>query len=282
MDQKRKYFTIGNVFGEGFNLYFKNIIKFCLPSFVCFLPVGFLFYKYFTILEFGINGVVDISYPGLYIILMMIIGIIVLWLILIEFKLASNAYLDKDENLTDILKKTIRRFFPFLGMNIVLIHGIWLGALLLIVPGIILLFGWCLAQVVFILEDEKAMKSLKRSWNLTKGFKGKLFLLYILAIIALYIALVIIFLIIAGSFYVILAGLEGSQISNIIGSPFVYPMVLVFLYTLMVPLYTSFMTIIYYNIKKEKEGFETEHLAGSFLNGRDSPPEAEFRQAGED
>ena len=282
MGQNRKYFTIGNVFGEGFNLYFGNILKFCLPAFIAFIPVGLLYYMLF---DFGMSGIAESSYSlSLFSLLGMIIGLIVLWLIMVEFKLVSNAYLDKDESLADILKKTIRRYFPFWGMNIVLILGIWLGALLLVIPGFILAFGWCLAQVVFVLEDEKAIKSLKRSWNLTKGFKGKLFLYYLLAIVALYIAVIIITLITMGSLSGILAGFADSQNSNITGNSFILPMVIgmVTMYTLLFPLYTSFMVVIYYNIIKEREGFETEHLADSFLNGSNSTPEVEFKQAGED
>jgi uncharacterized membrane protein len=53
--------------------------------------------------------------------------------------------------------------------------GIVLGTLLLIVPGVILAFGWSMAPFYVIDAGLGPMSALRMSWGATKGQKGKLF-----------------------------------------------------------------------------------------------------------
>ena len=267
MRKKNKYITVDKIFGESFTLYFKNIISLFIPSALIFSIFGLFFYQYFSYIMnsdeteiFGSSGII------FYFMAMFAIGIAMYIFFYIEIELASNAYRDIESNYREIISKSLRRFFPFLGMNILFSLGVSLAAILLIIPAYILMLGWCVAQVIFIIENERAIKSLKRSWNLTKGNKGKIFLLFLLIIAALYFVILIVSLIFLG----ISAGFQGNfarlQSQDFIknGSLIMAGLMILF-YSLLFPLFTVFLTVIYYNLKKDKEGYETELLAEEFM-----------------
>lgn len=76
------------------------------------------------------------------------------------------------ERLFDGYKDFVRVFLMEFLMGL----AIAIGLILLIVPGIIIAIGLCMAP--YILKDDKeisAMDALKKSWELTKGHKSKLF-----------------------------------------------------------------------------------------------------------
>jgi uncharacterized membrane protein len=69
------------------------------------------------------------------------------------------------------------RFVPLLGATVLMFFVVFLGYLLLIVPGIILAIGLSLAQFYVVDAEQGPVEALKSSWEATKGHKGNLFLL---------------------------------------------------------------------------------------------------------
>jgi uncharacterized membrane protein len=69
----------------------------------------------------------------------------------------------------------IDRFFSLLGMTIVSVLLIWIGLLLLVVPGIILALGLCLGQIYCVDARTGPIESLRASWDAMNGQKGKMF-----------------------------------------------------------------------------------------------------------
>jgi hypothetical protein len=83
-------------------------------------------------------------------------------------------------NLTESLQVGFRRFFPIIGLAIVMYFLIMLGTMLLIVPGLILLTMWFVATPVCVVETLGPIKSMRRSSQLTKGHRWKIFGLILL------------------------------------------------------------------------------------------------------
>lgn len=82
---------------------------------------------------------------------------------------------------TDGLFKTaLSRFWPMLGLAILIFLGVALGCLLLIVPGVILGLAWSVAMPSVVLEDRGVFASFGRSAALTRGKRWSIFLLYFL------------------------------------------------------------------------------------------------------
>jgi hypothetical protein len=83
-------------------------------------------------------------------------------------------------NLAESLQVGFRRFFPIIGLAIVMYFLIMLGTMLLIVPGLILLTMWFVATPVCVVETLGPIKSMRRSSQLTKGHRWKIFGLILL------------------------------------------------------------------------------------------------------
>ncbi len=69
--------------------------------------------------------------------------------------------------------------------------GIGIGLVLLIVPGIILALMWSLTIPVAVLEDKGLRDATSRSAELTKGNRGRIFMIYFLFIVLMYIVILL-------------------------------------------------------------------------------------------
>src|SRR6266403_4211428 len=69
--------------------------------------------------------------------------------------------------------------------------GVGIGFILLIVPGIILALMWALTIPVAVLEDKGLRDSTSRSAELTKGSRGRIFMVYFLFLVLTYIVYIL-------------------------------------------------------------------------------------------
>ncbi|WP_271083559.1 hypothetical protein [Brevundimonas sp. NIBR11] len=86
----------------------------------------------------------------------------------------------------------IKLFLPLLGVGILVGFGTFLGALLLIVPGIILAVMWSVATAAVVVESRGVTESMQRSRELTKGHRWSIFgLAVILFVVSMIIGLLV-------------------------------------------------------------------------------------------
>jgi hypothetical protein len=86
----------------------------------------------------------------------------------------------------------IRLFLPLLGVGILVGLGTFLGAILLIVPGIILAVMWSVATAAVVVENRGVTESMQRSRELTKGHRWSIFgLAVILFVVSMIIGLLV-------------------------------------------------------------------------------------------
>ncbi len=152
---------------------------------------------------------------------------------------------NREINLGDCISQAIRKFLPLLGLGILFGLGIFLGMLLLIVPGVILYLMWIVAAPVMMAEDKGIIDSFKRSAELTSGSKGMIFLLIII-----FIVLAIIIGMIGGvlSFFSITASIIVAAIVN----------------TITGALQGAGVAAIYVDLRTAKEGTDSSTLADVF------------------
>lgn len=79
----------------------------------------------------------------------------------------------------EALGTAIRLLLPLLGLAILSTIGIAIGFVLLIVPGILLSLAWCVIVPALVQEKVSIMGAFKRSYELTEGNWGNLFVLYL-------------------------------------------------------------------------------------------------------
>ena len=94
----------------------------------------------------------------------------------------------------ECLSVGLRYFLPALLIGICVGIGVFFGFLLLIVPGVILALGWCVAMPIAVTENKGVFESIGRSWQLTNGYKGQIFVLALI-----YIGISIVFQMLAGA-----------------------------------------------------------------------------------
>src|SRR5262245_24344715 len=85
--------------------------------------------------------------------------------------------------LAESLSAVLRHVLPIGGLAFVSILSIQLGFILLIIPGLILCAMWFVAGAACVVERLGPWTSLRRSYELTKGHRWKLFGLVLLLII---------------------------------------------------------------------------------------------------
>jgi hypothetical protein len=86
-------------------------------------------------------------------------------------------------SLTESLQVSLRRFFPIVGLGICVGAMVALGFLALVIPGLILLAMWYIATPACVVEQLGPLGSMRRSSQLTKGYRWKIFGLMLLLII---------------------------------------------------------------------------------------------------
>jgi hypothetical protein len=129
---------------------------------------------------------------------------------------------------------------------------IGVGFVLLIVPGVIFLAGLMLSTVALVLEQPMtASGAMSRSWELSKGFRGKTLLTFLVTALLLLIPTMV-----AG----ILAGIAGLVG---VGSPLVGVVLAGILGIFVYPFMYVTLTVLYYDLRVRKEGFDLELLAAA-------------------
>ncbi len=256
MARNKTYFTIGNIIGETVNLYANNFLKFWLPYILVSVPIslllevlktnfrdGFYSMSLFTIVTYFVSAIITLYVS--------IVGI--------------QVYRNKETGFSQSFNELSKIIILYMILQVLMFLGILGGIFLLIVPGVIFSLFWAVASIVIIVEKNEVRLSMKRSRFLTKGFKGEILISYMIIALAAF-TVYFLFAMIAS------AGL-GDQVGILdrISSMTVNPLSLSnMLYTIissiLTPLYPVLAVVMYHNLIKEKEGYETEELAESFLD----------------
>ena len=169
----------------------------------------------------------------------------------------SEAYLGGVPRLGEVLRYAAGKVGLIFGALFLSGLVTFLAALAIVIPGIIVFCGYSVAGQVAALEPlSGSTDALRRSWALTKGFKGKALVLWIVSF-AIALALVI------G------AGALGAAAGAIAGALDATVTVLVAVVSLlMYPLITCVFTLFYYDLRVRKEGFDLGVLSRQLASGQ--------------
>jgi hypothetical protein len=152
-------------------------------------------------------------------------------------------------DIADSLVESLKLILPLIGIGLMTMFIVAIGAVLLIVPGVIAYLALIVAVPVLIQERLGVMASLQRSMDLTRGLRGWIFLLVLLAaaaFTAFSLALGSIAAAIGG------AGLWGQAIQDELGGAL--------LSILMAPM----LSALYIELRTAKEGPIADEVASVF------------------
>ena len=153
------------------------------------------------------------------------------------------------------LASAIRVVLPLIGLTLLWAIGLMIGFILLVVPGIILILVWAVAVPSLVIEREGVMAAFRRSAELTKGARWKIFGLFLIIVVAYWLLSAVAGLVGLGTYSATNAA-AGLALSNIIGG--------VVVGTLVNMLWGTIQPSLYVELRQWKEGTSAENLADVF------------------
>jgi hypothetical protein len=182
----------------------------------------------------------------------------------------SNVHLDRPTSVSESFTSIKGRIF-YLSLIVIGVGiGISIGFVLLIVPGIILALMWALTIPVAVLEDKGLRDSVSRSAELTKGSRGRIFVIGVLFLILIYTVFALweipIFILI-GMFT---RGHNPAEFP--VWSQIAFPIGSFLTQCLVSPLLTIALSLIYYDQRVRKEGFDLELMMSTLDGGQGQAP----------
>ena len=173
----------------------------------------------------------------------------------------SERYLGKQVTTADALIIGIKRLITMSIAQLTASIRVFIGILLLIVPGILWSLSYALVVPVVLVEGSKALPSLRRSWDLVSGYRSKVF------------AVLIVVYILQGVMTFGLSGFATFVLSGNPGAGTVLPSALTSLGAIFITPYSIIAVILlYYDLRIRKEGFDLEMLSQSINANTDSMP----------
>jgi hypothetical protein len=153
----------------------------------------------------------------------------------------SDIYLQREPSLSTCIQVGIQNACTMLTASFLGFVGVMLGCLLLYFPGIYLMVRWFLVSPIIIVEGLGAVGALKRSWALVSGSWCYVFCTYSCALAFLLTSQYLWKNLLSVNVYTPAGSLLGSVPSIIYG-----------------PILATMMTIMYINLRIEKEGLNAE------------------------
>jgi hypothetical protein len=233
-------FHVGQVISHSFSVFMRHFLTFFIVTLIAFSPLLLLRDGSATAEQDPAQALIT---AGLGLVLLMVLSMFSSAIIL------HGAFQDmrnRPVNLLESLKVAFRRFLPLLVLAMLESVLLVLGLILLIVPGIILYTMWLVAVAACVVERTGPWRSLRRSQELTRGHRWKLFGLFLLMILLSLISPLLELALNATAGPTPAA--IGNAIWTAIGSAFS----------------SVVLAVTYYDLRVAKEGIDIEQIASVF------------------
>lgn len=173
----------------------------------------------------------------------------------------SESYLGNEITVGQAYRFVWPKFLTLIGAGILVVLVVYLGLLLLIVPGIIFGLWYALTTPAIVVENLKARKGMARSKALASGNLGKIFSVSFLIIVISWVVSIP---------FSFVGGFLGSILfsNNIMLMTFVNQLASIVGQVLAVPIGATAYILLYYDLRIRKEGFDLQMLANSIGSGQ--------------
>jgi len=256
MSDSLRPLTTGQLLDKTFQTYRQNFVLFVGISAV---PHACLLVMQLCMLAMGIGTV---RTPAKVALTSIIVGIFALFISLVVTAITtaattfgvSDVYLDKETSISACFARVKGRVGKVIYVSFELGARVFVGFLLLIIPGIYWAGKYGLAVPAVVLEDIKGRKACARSAELTKGSVGRILTIYFLIwvlIVAVSAGLMAVLLFAAPS----LRRAAGTTSSNVLQY-----LVSAAVNTLISPVMSIALTLAYYDQRVRKEAFDIENM----------------------
>jgi Membrane domain of glycerophosphoryl diester phosphodiesterase len=170
------------------------------------------------------------------------------------YRAVSDTYLNRQTSARESLSFAAERLGPTLWLTIVYLVGISAGFVALILPGVWLWVAWAVAYPVMLVEGTGGFGALKRSFKLTQGHwwatLGRLAVAYIL---------VLVITVVASAVFLVPSNLLVDDTST---GALLFEHAANFVVSLLTtPFIAAVATLVYFDLRVRKEGFDLALLA---------------------
>jgi hypothetical protein len=169
----------------------------------------------------------------------------------------SSVHLDQQTGVIDTYRRVAGKIARVTVMMVLVGIGVGCGLILLIVPGILLALAWSLCIPAMVIENQSIGGAISRSRRLTFGNRGRIFVVYVL-----FTVLTWIFLMLWEVPLIAMVGFTNIARQAAIPTWFVVAMSVGTFVTqsLVGPLLTIAIALIYYDARVRKEAFDLQHM----------------------
>jgi hypothetical protein len=253
--------TTGALLDRAFRLYTGNFSLMLGITAAAYVP----FYLIMLAIESSFSGSLQAQGVDLATLLFQI-AFIVLWAS-IAFPIAGGAatyaiserYLGNNVTIGESLRLALIRFWTLSVAQIIATIRVMFGFLLFVVPGILWMLSYSLAVPVILVENQKATTSLRRSRDLVKGHRGKVFCVMLIINLLQVIPIMGVNMI-SGMIFNTQTGGGAVLNSAIINLASIF----------LTPLAIVATILLYYDMRIRKEGFDLEMLSRAITPSTES------------
>lgn len=175
----------------------------------------------------------------------------------------SGAYLNHEVPAADALRRALPRIWQLILCSFGFGLLVGFGMLLLLVPGFIALSGCVLCFTAVVVERLDAQAAIGRSWELTRGFRGRMLGLLFVFGIVLYVPIFAVGAV-AGVFGGFGPAAIQAQLNGSVSPTFLLVSVATALVQIALsPFLYCILVTAYYDLRVRKEAFDLELLAGT-------------------
>jgi hypothetical protein len=250
-------FQIGRVLSRAFGVISRNLVTFLVISALWMVPMLLLTALFSQQMTVAVTMIAQ--NPGLYfgiLIGTMLVQTVFYYLLLASLSHASIADLNGERpQIIPTLSSGLRILVPIAILSILALLGIVAGFILLVIPGIMLAVWWSVIVPVRVVENTGITETFGRSRALTKGYRWRIFGLFLMFGVAM---------LLAGFAIRLVMGLsllednpaDAFSASSLIASGLVN-----------IPLYgilAAGVASIYYELRLVKEGIGPQQVADVF------------------
>jgi hypothetical protein len=260
---------VGEILDVSINLYFRHLGRLLGVAAAVIVPVVVIVF----LIDLAAFQEVDVFDPGAALyeigdsvraldqsryqvltVIQSVIGVIAYLLVFgAIFRAVSQAYLGDSPDARASIAYAARRMHSLFWLSFLVVLGVGVGFLLLLLPGIYLLIAWSLAVPVLMVEGLRGTKAIGRSYDLVRKNWWRTFGTLLVGFIFI-------------GLFQFLLGLVASAADGLADDSvylwaFVYDVISGLGTVITAPLQAAIITVIYYDLRVRKEGFDVALLS---------------------
>ncbi len=251
---------VADIVAVAIRLYRGNFLTLVKVAAVVIVPITVL--EYLLVLAVGEETFAPLTDPAadgalgelfLFLLVALFVGVLGTSLVnAASITVLAQVCLGRDPDWVASLRAGARRLLPLVGATLLVAVGTALGLLLLVVPGVILYVRWAVVTPALVTERLGPAEAMRRSWALVSGRSWP-----VLGAVALG----FLFFAIADQIFSAIGTGLLERLDSTVAGEVAYAVTVTLASILTIPFLAAVVTVVYFDLRVRKEGYDLEHMA---------------------